>query len=195
MPDINNAKTQVSSDVHTHIDNTNEHIIHELLNFKGFASISIDLSLIRLDLQIKVHEKVDGVNYRIKSFKTFDQARFDISSVNDDAGDAEFITTLPHGLVVGETIIHRDFISTVYNGTFVVSVITATTYKLTGVSFSSTSSGYLIQEELTNDFAFGQQTVVANIEGSGNDVKLTFQSQIAEVEERDVPLTIRETVL
>jgi len=74
MPDYKNARTQVNSDFHTHINNTNEHVVQEFFDFRGFVSISMDLSLITLDLQIKVQIQTDGVNYRIKSFKTFNQA-------------------------------------------------------------------------------------------------------------------------
>lgn len=192
MPDLNNAKTQVFSDAHTHPDNTSAHIVTEFLNFRGDIVINMDLTEIRLAIQISTLEKVDGINYRIESLKTFNQGRFDISSVADNGGEAEFTTTLDHGLTVGDTIINRRFTESTYNGTFVVSVVgTTTTYELTGVSFVSTDTGHLVQDEADNDFTFGQQTVVASIDGSGNDVNLTFQSPVAEAASRNVPLTVR----
>lgn len=195
MPDINNVKTQVSSGAHTHTNNTNEHIIHEFLKFKNVANISLDLSLITLPLQIKVYEKVDEINYRILSFKTFNQGRFDISTVVDNSGEAGFTTTLPHDLNIGDTIIHREFTVGGYIGTFTVSAIpTGTTYELTGVNFNGTDTGYLVQNKTNNDFSFGQQTVTVNMEGISNDMKLTFQSPVAEGADRNVPTTLRVTI-
>ena len=196
MPDMNNAPTQVNSEVHVHLNNTLEHVVKEFLGFKGIVVISMDLSLIEKDLQIKIKEKTDGINYRVKSFKTFDQGRFNINTVTNNGGTAVFNTTADHGLVVSETIINRDFTISSYNtpnGVVVSAVPTSTTYELTGISFNADDTGYLVQNEVSNDFKFGQQTVTADTEGSGNDLKLTFQSPVAEGADRDVPLTIRVT--
>ena len=71
MPDLNNAKTQVFSDVYTHPDNTSAQIVKEFSNFRDSIVISMDLTEIRLAIIISTSEKVDGTNYRIESKKTF----------------------------------------------------------------------------------------------------------------------------
>lgn len=119
MPDINNALTQVSSEIHVHPDNTNEHVVEEFLDFRGITVVNMDLSnIVEADLMITIQEKVDGINYRIKSFKLY---------------PADFDTDV--------------------------------------------------------------KTVVITMEGSGNDLKLTVQSTTAEGADRNVPLTLRETVV
>ncbi len=116
MPDIKEERTQVNSDAHLHINNTNEHVVQEFMDLRGIVIISADLSLITKDLQVKVQERTDGVNYRIKTFKTF-----------------------------------------------------------------------------PTDFRSGQKTITPVLEGTGNDIKLTFQSPVAEGSDKNVPLTIRVT--
>jgi len=195
MPDFRNARTQVNSAVHVHINNTNEHIIHEELNFKGKLVISMDLSLITKDLQIKIQEKTDGSNYRIKSFNVFDQARFDVSSVVDNGGEAQFNTVGSNGIAVGDIIINRDFTDPNYNGTFTVTEVTATSYTIDAITFAADdTTGYVVQDETSNEFPFGNQVVVSDTEGSGNDLKLTFQSPVAEGVDRNIPLTLRVTI-
>lgn len=196
MVDLNNARTQVNSEVHIHTNNTNEHIVVEKLNFKGRLVINMDLSLLTKNLFIKIQEKTDGTNYRIKAFKNFDQARFEIDAVTDNGGKAQYQTTLPHGLTGGDVVITRDFNGVPsYNTEDTISLVPDTThFELTNVNFDvSTDTGYVVTPSTINDYIFGTQVPVADIEGSGNDVKLTFQSQVAEGADRDIPLTIRVT--
>ena len=196
MPDMNNARTQINSESHTHLNNTDEHIVQSFLPFKGSASMSLDLSLITKLLQIKIQERVDGTNYRVKSFKNFNQGRFEIDQVTDNGGKAQFRTTAAHGLDDTKTVITRDFTTiTSYNVTDTVSLVPDTThFELTNVNFdTSTDTGYVVTPQADNDFKFGQQVVSANMEGSNNDVKLTFQSPVAEGANSNIPITLRVT--
>jgi len=197
MPDFKEERTQVFSEIHVHDNNTAEHVVKEFIGLRGVNIISCDLTEITKDLQIKIQEKTDGTNYRIKAFKTFDQARFEIDAVADNGGKAQYQTTSPHGLSIDDTVITRNFTTiTSYNTIDTVSVILDTThFELTNVNFdTSTDTGYVVTPSTANDYRFGTQTIVAVLQGTGNDIKLTFQSPVAEGANRNVPLTIRETI-
>ncbi len=71
-----------------------------------------------------------------------------ITSVTDDAGDAVFNTSAPHGMKLGDMVSHRDFAESTYNGTFTISSApTSTSYTIGVVSFVADDTGEFFRVE------------------------------------------------
>lgn len=71
MPDLSESRTQFTDGSHPHADNTTEQDVLEFVNLKDLIHISVDLNDFVQELEIRVFEKIDNINYRQMAFKTF----------------------------------------------------------------------------------------------------------------------------
>jgi hypothetical protein len=102
------------------------------------------------------------------------------ATVSDSGGQALFTSTA-HGLVVGEGVDHTTFTEASYNGSFVVTAVTANTYEV-GLDFVSTDSGLFATtttqvNSTAHGLANGQTLSVFDTINFGNGGYTIFNAQ------------------
>lgn len=71
MPDLNESRTQFTTDILTHLSNTNEQDTLEFTLLKNHVRISMDVDSFVQEFTVRTFEKVNGTDYRQLEAKIF----------------------------------------------------------------------------------------------------------------------------
>jgi len=115
MPDLNESRTQFTTAILTHADNTTEQDTLELTTLKNNVRITMDVSSFVQEFTIRTFDKTDGVNYRQLEAKVFptdyDTGAAAIVVILDGGGqDMKFTlqSTITEGAVRSPPITRRE---------------------------------------------------------------------------------------